>query len=351
VGTRLTGSKSRLRRGVALGVGLLTAGSLTVVAVSASAASQPTVAQVQAKVNQLTTQFNKVSEQLDQADEQLSAAQRQLKQVTAKWQHAHAQFEAARAVVAQIAASAYENTGSTSIAGVLSSDNPDVMLRQGALLLQLSATHDAQTQQLLADASQLAGVQQEMQRTEGGITSLRTQLADRKNSLKKLISTEQATLASLTVPQQQQVAKTTIGAGGSGNTKNTTTAQPYTGPTGTQADAAVAFAYAQLGCAYVYGGTGPCSAGYDCSGLAQAAWAHAGLAIPRDTFEQWAALPHISSSAIEPGDLLYYAGESHVAIYVGGGMIIDAPVPGQVVEKIPMNSSWYASNFDGAVRP
>ena len=351
MGTRLTGGKARLRRGVALAAGLVTAAGLTVAAVSASAASQPTVAQVQAKVNQLTTQFNKVSEQLDQADEQLSAARRQLKQVTAKWQHANAQFEAARTVVAQIAASAYEDTGSTSIAGLLSSDNPDVVLRQGTLLLQLSATHDAETQQLLTDASQLAGVQQERQRTEDGIASLKSQLTDRKNSLKKLISNEQATLAGLTVPQQQQVANTTIGAGGSGNTKNTTTAQPYTGPTGTQADAAVAFAYAQLGCAYVYGATGPCQNGYDCSGLAQAAWAHAGLAIPRDTYEQWAALPHISSSAIEPGDLLYYAGESHVAIYVGNKMIIDAPVPGQVVEKIPMDSAWYAANFDGAVRP
>ncbi len=351
MGTRLTGTRSRLRRGVALAAGLLATGSLAVVAMSASAASEPTVAQVQAKVNQLTTQFNKVSEQLDQADEQLDAAQRQLKQVTARWQHANAQFQAARAVVAQIAASAYENTGSTSIAGVLSSDNPDVVLRQGALLLQLSATHDAQTQQLLADASQMAGVQQEMQRTRNGIASLKSELSARKVSLKNLIATEQATLASLTVPQQQQVANTTIGAGGGGNTSNTTTPQPYTGPTGTQADAAVAFAYSQLGCIYVYGGTGPCKYGYDCSGLVQAAWAHAGVAIPRDTFEQWAALPHISSSAIEPGDLLYYAGESHVAMYVGGGYLIDAPVPGQVVEKIPMQSSWYAQNFDGALRP
>lgn len=351
MGTRLTGSGSRLRRGMALAAALVTGGSLTAVAIGASAAPAPTIAQVQAKVNQLTTQFNKVSEQLDQADEQLSGAQRQLKQVTARWQRANAQFEAARTGVAQIAASAYEDAGSTSIAGVLSSDNPEVILQQGALLLQLSVTHDAQTQQLLSDANQLAGVQQEMQRTENGIASIKSQLTDRKSSLKKLITTEQATLASLTVPQQQQVANTTIGAGGSGNTTNTTTKQPYTGPTGSQADAAVAFAYAQLGCPYVYGGTGPCPNGYDCSGLVQAAWAHAGLAIQRDTFEQWATLAHISSSAIEPGDLLYYAGQSHVAMYVGGGMIIDAPIPGQVVEKIPMNSAWYASNFDGAVRP
>ena len=104
MGTRLTGTKSRLRRGVAVAAGLTAMGALAVVAVNASAASKPTLAQVQSKVNQLTTEFNKVSQQLDRAGEQVAAAQRQLKQVTAKYQHANAQFEAARMVVAQIAA-------------------------------------------------------------------------------------------------------------------------------------------------------------------------------------------------------------------------------------------------------
>jgi peptidoglycan DL-endopeptidase CwlO len=335
--------------------------SLAIVAVNASAASKPTVAQVQAKVNQLTTEFNRVSVQLDQSSQQLATAQRQLKQVTARWQNANAQFEAARKTVAQIAASAYENAGSTSIAGVLTSDNPATILQQGALLMQLSSTRDAQTQQLLADASQLEGVQQEMQRTENGIASLKGELTTRKSSLKNLIDSEQTTLDSLTTQQQQQVASATIGAGGHGNgtgngtsssSSSATTQQPtYTGPSGSQADAAVAFAYAQLGCPYVYGSTGPCPQGYDCSGLVMSAWAHAGITIPRDTYSQWAALPHISSSAIEPGDLLYYNGESHVAMYVGNGMIIDAPIPGQSVERIPESSSWYASTFDGAVRP
>ena len=349
MGTRQTGSSSRVRRGVAIACGLLVTGTLATVAVNASAASKPTIGQVQGKVNQLTSQFNKVSEQLDQAKEQLTAAQKQLKQVTAKYQHANAQFQQARTVVAQIAASAYEDTGTTSIAGVLTSNDPAVVLRQGALLLQLSTSQESETQQLLADASQLEGVQQELQRTENGVATLERTLTTKKNSLKTLITTEQATLDSLTAPQQQQVTSTTIG--GSGNGSSTTTPTPYTGPTGSEADQAVAFEYAQLGCYYVYGGTGPCKYGFDCSGLAQAAWASAGISIPRDTYEQYAALPHISSSSIEPGDLLYYSGISHVAMAVGGGMIIDAPVPGQVVEKIPMNSPWYAANFDGAVRP
>ena len=49
---------------------------------------------------------------------------------------------------------------------------------------------------------------------------------------------------------------------------------------------AMSFAMKQVGCPYVWGGTGPCSDGFDCAGLVQAAWAAAGVDIPRDTYEQ-----------------------------------------------------------------
>jgi len=345
VGTRLAGGKSRLRRGVAIATGLVTVGALMVFATGAGAAPQPTVNQVQAKVNQLTSQFDQVSEQLDQADQQLSTAQSRLSQVRVHLNNANAQFQAAQANVAQTAAAAFEDTGSTSVAGVLTSGDPSVILQQGSLLLELSGTRSAETKQLLSDASQLTGVEQEMQRTESGIATLKSQLAAHKNSLSKLITTEKATLASLTVPEQQTVASNSIGGNG------TTAKISYSGPTSTQAGKAVAFVYAQLGCPYVYGGTGPCHSGFDCSGLVQAAWAAAGVAIPRDTYEDWAQLPHVSFSTIEPGDLILYNGEGHVAMYVGGGYIIDAPQTGMDVERIPMSTSWYAEGEDGVVRP
>jgi cell wall-associated NlpC family hydrolase len=345
VGARLAGSRSRFRRGVAIATGLVAVGGLAVFATGAGAAPQPTVDQVQAKVNQLTSQFDKVSEQLDQAGQQLSTAQTRLSQVRVHLNNANAQFRAAQANVAQNAAAAFEDTGATSVAGVLTSGDPSVLLQQGSFLLELSGSRNAETRQLLADASQLAGVEQEMQRTENGIAALKSQLADHKNSLGKLIATEQATLAGLTVPQQQAVKSKSIGANGS------SAPQTYTGPTSTEAGKAIAFAYSQLGCPYVYGGTGPCHSGFDCSGLVQAAWAAAGVQIPRDTYEDWASLPHVSLSSIEPGDLILYNGEGHVAIYVGNGYIIDAPQTGLDVEKIPMSTSWYADSTDGVVRP
>jgi cell wall-associated NlpC family hydrolase len=345
VGARLTGAKARFRRGAAVATGLVAVSGLAVFATGAGAAPPPTVAQVQAKVNQLTSQFDKVSEQLDQAGQQLSSAQSRLSQVKVHLNSANAQFKAAQANVAQTAAAAFEDTGATSVAGVLTSGDPSVVLQQGSLLLELSGTRNAETQQLLGDASQLAGVEQEMQRTENGIEGLKAQLAAHKKSLSKLIATEQATLAGLTVPQQQTVESNSIGANGS------SAPQQYTGTTATQAGKAIQFAYDQLGCPYVYGGTGPCHDGFDCSGLMQAAYAYAGVQIPRDTFEDWAQLPHVSLSAIEPGDLILYNGEGHVAMYVGDGYIIDSPQTGMDVEKIPMSTPWYADNADGAVRP
>ena len=340
---RLGAGESRIRRGLAIVAGLVAVGGLAVGASGAGAAPQPTVDQVQARINQLTSQFDKVSEQYDQASQQLSAAQSRLSQVRVRLNHANAQFQATQAGVAQTAAAAFEDTGSTSIAGVLTSGDPSVVLQQGSLLMELSGSRNAQTQQLLTDASQLASVEQQVERTEAGISGLKGQLAARKTSLGKLIATQKATLASLTVPQQQTVVSNSIGANGS------SAPQPYTGPTTTQAGKAIAFAYAQLGKPYQWGATGPGS--FDCSGLAQAAWAAAGVTIPRDTYQQWAALPHIPASALQPGDLLYYDGIGHVSMYVGGGYIIDAPQTGMNVQKLPMNTGWYASTFDGAVRP
>jgi len=261
---KLVAKASGLRRGIAVAAGLAVMAGLAAYGGIAGAAPQPTVGQVQARINQLTSQFDRVSVQLDQASQQLSDAQSKLSQVRVHLNHADAQFQAAEASVAQAAAAEFEDSGATSVAGVLTSGDPSVVLQQGSLLQEMSGQRTAQTQQLLADAGELAGVEQQMQRTEDGISSLKSQLTAQKNSLGHLLTTEKATLASLTVPQQQAVASNSIGASG-------TTTASYTGPTSTQAEKAVAFAYAQLGKPYQWGATGPNS--YDCSGLAQAAWA------------------------------------------------------------------------------
>src|SRR5260370_6889700 len=169
---RLGAGGSRIRRGVAIAAGLVAVGGLAVFAVGAGAAPQPSVAQVQARINQLTSQFDKVSEQLDQASQQLSAAQSRLSQVRVHLYNANAQFQAAQANVAQAAAAAFEDTGATSVAGVLTSGDPSVVLRQGSLLMELSSTRNAETRQLLADASQLPAAHHDIHPTHNATPSL-----------------------------------------------------------------------------------------------------------------------------------------------------------------------------------
>jgi peptidoglycan DL-endopeptidase CwlO len=337
-----------------IGTAILMAGGLAAgIAQVAGAEPKPSISQVQAEVDALTAKFDKSVQQYDLIAQQLTAAKARLAQVNKEMGTDQARFTASRMKVVQIADAAYEDSGSTSLAGLLTSNNPQQVLTQASMVLQLTGDRNLETQAFLAAAQQLTSVQQEQQRTEYGISQLARQRAQTKNYFEKLLNTEKDTLATLTAQQQQAVQNNNVGGGtGSGGTGSGGTPITYKGPTGTQADTAVQYATDQVGhCWYVWGAAGPCSVGFDCSGLMMAAWADAGVTIPRDTYEQWAALPHISLSSIQPGDLLYYDGIGHVAMYVGGGMIIDAPVPGRTVEEIPMNTSWYVDNFDGAARP
>ena len=338
---------SRGRRRVALiGVAVLAAaGLVAAVTQTAGALPQPSISSVQAKVNSLTTQFNKANQQYDDAQQQLTAAKARLRTVDKQLASEEATYRLAQRRVVQIADSTYEDSAQTSLAGLLTSADPAQVLAEASIVLQLTNTRSQETTTFLADATQLSSVQQEQQRTEQGIAQLAAETSHTKNHILTLLDDQKSILSSLTAQQQTAVNTGTSNGGGG------TTTGHYTGPTGTQADTAVAFAFAQLGCPYVYGATGPCNQGFDCSGLVMSAWASAGVTIPRDTYQQWAALPHIPVADIKPGDLLYYNGIGHVAIYVGGGMIIDAPTPGEVVRELPMDTSWYADNFDGAAVP
>ncbi|MDI5973719.1 bifunctional lytic transglycosylase/C40 family peptidase [Streptomyces sp. SL13] len=122
----------------------------------------------------------------------------------------------------------------------------------------------------------------------------------------------------------------------------------------TSADRALAFARAQLGTPYVWGGDGPTQGGFDCSGLTQAAYRAAGIAIPRVAQAQYDRGPRLPrGTRLLPGDLLFYGKSSahitHVALYTGKGRIIDAPHPGAVVRQEPDRAGSPA--FQGATRP
>jgi peptidoglycan DL-endopeptidase CwlO len=340
------GFKLRTRRVAVLGTTVLLAGGLAVaVSQVAGAAPKPTVASVQKQINTLTGQFNKANQQYDQVQDQLTAAKTRLTQVNSQLARDQKRFEAARKLVVQIANTTYEDSSSTSLAGLLTTNDPSKVLASASVILAIAGNRNLQSKAFLADAQQLQSVQQTQQHTESGIAQLADQLSHTKSHIATLLAQQKKILGSLTATQLTAVQQGTVNGGGG------STNAVYTGTTSTQAGQALAFAFKQLGCPYSYGSAGPCSVGFDCSGLVSQAWAAAGITIPRTTYAQWGALPHVSQSALQPGDLLFYNGIGHVAIYVGGGMMIDAPSAGQPVRELAMSTGWYAQTYDGAARP
>jgi cell wall-associated NlpC family hydrolase len=111
-------------------------------------------------------------------------------------------------------------------------------------------------------------------------------------------------------------------------------------------------AESRRGLPYQWGAAGP--AAFDCSGLVQWSFAQAGVAMPRVAADQARTGPAVPVSQLQPGDLLFYHTDptapgyiSHVAIYLGSGLMIQAPQPGMAVEVVPAS---FDSQFAGAVR-
>jgi cell wall-associated NlpC family hydrolase len=110
---------------------------------------------------------------------------------------------------------------------------------------------------------------------------------------------------------------------------------------------ALAVARQYVGVPYVWGGSTP--KGFDCSGLIWYAYRRLGVEIPRVTYAQWYAGPHIGRRHLRPGDLVFFHHRGHVALWIGHGWFLHAPRTGDVVKASQMRG-WYARHYDGAVR-
>jgi len=115
---------------------------------------------------------------------------------------------------------------------------------------------------------------------------------------------------------------------------------------------AVNYAESQIGKPYQWGAAGPDS--YDCSGLVMWAYAHVGVTLDHWTGYQWQEGAHIATSALRPGDLLFFATDTsdpntihHVGIYIGSGQMVEAPYTGA---NVRISSAW-RPDLIGAVRP
>jgi cell wall-associated NlpC family hydrolase len=149
-----------------------------------------------------------------------------------------------------------------------------------------------------------------------------------------------------TTPAAEQ-AQTTPTTGASSPKTAAVTSAP---PPSSAAGIAVETAEAQVGKPYVYGGAGPDS--FDCSGLTSYAWRAAGVSLSHDAYQQYFETTRVPLGAVQPGDLLFFGDGGvdsiyHVAMYVGGGQIVEASHTG-----VPVGyRSWRSADLVGAGRP
>jgi hypothetical protein len=110
-----------------------------------------------------------------------------------------------------------------------------------------------------------------------------------------------------------------------------------------------------IGTPYQWGGN-DLSKGVDCSGLIQQGFKHFGINLPRTSYSMWSQGEGVSMNGLRVGDLVFFdidrkkPGPDHVAIYAGGGMILEAPSPGKKVKLTDMTQPYYANSFMGGRR-
>ncbi|MFF4896745.1 NlpC/P60 family protein [Streptomyces sp. NPDC001068] len=294
------------------------------------------------QAEQATETYNATEERLerqratvDRLDDELARSRRSL--------------YSSRAAAGRLARQQYQSaTGLSPYLRLLLARDPQHALDEGHVIGQLSRERARTVGRLTDDEQRRSAL------TRRARTALDTQLAlaarqkKQRDEVRSRLSDVERLLAALTPSQLTALADLErTGVADAQRELTTSGALPATTPPPSQeGDRAVRYAVDQLGKPYRWGTAGPLS--YDCSGLTQQAWDHAGTSIPRTSQEQWAGLRHIPLADLRPGDLVVYFPEAtHVALYLGGGKVVQAPRPGARIKVSPIA----ANPILGAVRP
>ena len=334
-----------------------------------------------AELTKLQTQAEVLIERYDQArvNEQRAASAQAVTE--ARLRQAERQQAASRLRVARLAAQQFESGGGFSpVTAMLgNADGPQAYLRQvgmgqalaesGTEILAGNQANDAvatvfrtQAHKLLvakqADlqaandlkvAVQAAVSRQQMfvKLTRGKRNRLASELAAAQSKESSLKAARRAALAAAAAE------RAAAAAGGPSGSSQVPAWAWGSGASASQGDIAANWALTQLGKPYQWGAAGPAT--YDCSGLTMVAWAHAGVQLLHYTGYQWQEGPHLPLNQLQRGDLLFYATNTsdpstihHVAIYIGNGMMVNAPFTGAFVR---IDSMYQPGGLIGAVRP
>ena len=330
-------------------------------------------AAIAAKISTLGLQEEVLSETYDRTQSQLDSLEAKLAKAKSALAAAQASATQARAALAADAIQAYVDGGTNPLsastpsntqavallrseyASTLATDQSEAIDRYKTASLeeQTASTNLAnQASAVAAQVSLLATQRRSLVSASDQLTAIQSQVsgqlaaavARQQEAALAAAAAQQAAAARQLAagrPAQFNVAAVGAAQGGQGAGYQTQgSPAAYTPPPqSSAAGRAVAAAESRLGDWYQWAAAGPST--FDCSGLVMWAYAQAGISLPHYSGAQYADTIHIPMSALQPGDLVFFANPGeHVAIYVGGGDIIEAPYTGAQVHIIPMYSGF-----------
>ena len=301
---------------------------------SSPAQAEPDIDDVQARVDRLYHEAEQASERYNDAKLELKELTGDLDSLKADQGRQDDELEAVADQVQDSVVRQYEGQSLSAVGRVVVSDDPEAFLSQ---LSTMSAFNDMQSQLFDDYATELKALEIRRDATEdraAQVAATKRQLADEKAVVDKKLAEAKELLGDLKAEEREAILS------------RDSERPPAEVPASGRAAAAVQYAMAQVGDAYVYGAAGPSA--FDCSGLTMMAWAQAGVSLPHSSSAQYSSGPRVAASDLQPGDLVfYYSPISHVGMYIGNGLIVHAANPGAGVEV----SELYSMPYVGAVRP
>ena len=303
---------------------------------AAPSSAEPSIDDVRDRVETLYHEAEQASERYNDAKLELAQAKKRLAALEQDLDRQRERTEAVRDQVAANVVAQYQGQALSTASQVVLSDDPDAFLSQ---LTTMDEYNDQQAQivdALAVEIDRLEMREEVAEREVDTIAHTREVLAEEKATIDDRAAEAEALLSDM---------EEELRAEQESRSDTRTPVAPDVPATGGAA-AAVQFALAQVGDAYVYGAAGPDA--YDCSGLTMAAWAQAGVSLPHSSSAQMGSGTPVSLSALQPGDLVfYYSPVSHVGMYIGNGQIVHAANPSSGVTTAALNSM----PVSGAVRP
>ncbi len=305
------------------------------------AQADPDIKDVKARVDRLYHEAEAAQERLHDARLDLVDLRRDLAGLKADQERQDDRLAVVRDQVSDAVVRQLEGEGISTVGQIVVSEDPGSFLDS---LSTMSSFNDLQANLLSDYDTELEALEIRREATDARTTEiaeLTAQLSAEKDTVDDKLAEAKSVLADLEAEERERLA--TASRSTSARTPVAATASV---PASGRAAAAVQYAMAQVGDAYVYGAMG--ESAFDCSGLTMRAWAQAGVSLPHSSSAQYGSGPHIAASDLQPGDLVfYYSPISHVGMYIGNGMIVHAANPGTGVAVTGL----YSMPYVGAVRP